>query len=658
MRKIFLILCLILQISQGLTQNANLLWPVKGKAAGTDILYRPNDYIFSEHNVGGLYIKTSEGATIIAACNGTIINFSYSYRSKINESMSLRLIKGSDLEIRENFAKDLLTDNNIEVDPKYISVTIGILTDKNEKYYIGGIRPIREFKTGYSIKKGDIIGTAGYTYKNIKQSCISLSRSVNGMRADPMSPFGLISSFVKPTKSNFKKALPVEKLKEDFMIFRESLEEGHVGLYDYISKPELDSIFNETLNSINGSMNSEAFSKLLIPIINKIRDSHTYMTSTFHIGKKVSYPQIFFGWLGDSLIVTRALTNNEEFIGKRITEINGIKSDSLLKSIKQSLTGTDGFIESLNEFKLLCMGWATYFSIYPSLDRSFNVTFRDGSSHIFYLEEIKKNNRLKISPTWKYVSFQKQNFNCQKINDSVAYLDINTFKLSQKDLDEILIFVKSITDSSYTNLIIDLRNNRGGMGNMVSHLYSIIANKPFKLQLSKKVNNNDTYGFFKYCENYSSNTRRIFKEYKSIEGGNGYFLPFDSIPWNYPNDSIHFEGKIYILTNENSKSASGVLAGLVHKNKRGVIVGRETGSTYHQLNAEKHATLKLKNTGLKIRFPLVKEVFHSLESSDIPWGRGIIPDYPIKLTLKELEGMNDIILDSTLNLIKQAKYIH
>lgn len=639
------------------SQNPQVVWPVKGKVAGEDILYRPNDYILSEHNLNGLYIKTLEGTPILAPCNGTITSFVYSYKSMIHESMSFPFIDGSDIEIRENIVKKMLHDYNMEVDPKYISISIGILTNKNEQYYIDGIRPYREFKTGYAIKKGDIIGTAGYTYKEIEQSCISLSRSINGKSADPMSPFGLKSSFVNPTKFDFKKVLPVEKLKEDFIIFREALEEGHTGLYDYISKPELDHLFDQTLNSINRPMNSEDFKKIFIPIIHSIRDSHTSLLSIFSDNPNVYYPQVFFGWLNDSLIVTRSLPNHEEFIGKRIIEINGIKSDSLLQSVKQLMIGSDGFIESMNEFNLLCMGWASYFLAYPSQDGSFNVTFSDGSSSNFKLEKKIKNKPLKINPKWRYVSFQKQNFNCRKINDTVAYLDINTFQLNQKDLEEIFEYVKTIQDSSYSNLIIDLRNNTGGSADAVAQIFALIANNPFKGRVFSMVNNNDTYRFFKYTENYTPNFRHIFNEYKPNEGKTGFFIPFDSIPWNYPNDSIHFVGKIYVLTNEHSLSASTVFAALVHKYGRGVIVGRETGSTYYQLNAEKFATIILKNTAIRFRFPLVKVVFDSLGNSDIPWGRGVLPNYPIKLTLDELEGINDVFLDSTLSLIKHAKYI-
>jgi len=112
-----------------------------------------------------------------------------------------------------------------------------------------------------------------------------------------------------------------------------------------------------------------------------------------------------------------------------------------------------------------------------------------------------------------------------------------------------------------------------------------------------------------------------------------------------------------VLTNERSTSASTVFAGLVHKHRRGVIVGRETGSAYHQVKALKFANLRLPNSQIDVNVPLVKIVFDTA-TSRIPHWRGVLPDFELPLSLEEMSFENgDMILDYAKELIERGEYL-
>lgn len=81
------------------------------------------------------------------------------------------------------------------------------------------------------------------------------------------------------------------------------------------------------------------------------------------------------------------------------------------------------------------------------------------------------------------------------------------------------------------------------------------------------------------------------------------------------------------------------------------IVGRETGSCYYQMNAEKFANILLLSTGMKLRIPMVKIITRSKPNPLIPFGRGVIPDYEVALTFDELTKPKDVILERTLSII-------
>src|SRR5438128_51900 len=52
------------------------------------------------------------------------------------------------------------------------------------------------------------------------------------------------------------------QLREDFQIARQSLEEGHPGIYRHTKKVELDRIFDEAEKSLNHPMDSYEFYRM------------------------------------------------------------------------------------------------------------------------------------------------------------------------------------------------------------------------------------------------------------------------------------------------------------------------------------------------------------------------------------------------------------
>lgn len=169
------------------------------------------------------------------------------------------------------------------------------------------------------------------------------------------------------------------------------------------------------------------------------------------------------------------------------------------------------------------------------------------------------------------------------------------------------------------------------------------------------VKKNNSYSFFKHTNNFAGIKDAIFSEYVNIDGKDGYYLPKSNFPTIQPNDSIQYDGNIFLLINEESFSASTIFAGLFKKTKRGIIIGRETGSTYHQQNGGKFAEVILAKTRLILRIPLIKGIFNKKTDLSVPWGRGVIPDYTVKPTFEEFVSNEDKIMTLTLNLIENLR---
>lgn len=124
-----------------------------------------------------------------------------------------------------------------------------------------------------------------------------------------------------------------------------------------------------------------------------------------------------------------------------------------------------------------------------------------------------------------------------KITETLGYIKVNRF--AETTYDEFNDALEDLVDQKITSLILDLRNNPGG--------YVFAAEKMVDEFLKR--------GSLILITKNKSGT-----EEKSVAKRRGLFE----------------KGEIYILVNENSASASEIVAGALQDNDRGVIVGRRT----------------------------------------------------------------------------------
>ncbi|MDR3651573.1 MAG: S41 family peptidase [Paludibacter sp.] len=660
--RIFLLFGFLLCLEMTFAQNSSALWPIQDAKQGEVILSKPQEYIGEELNIDNLIIGAKENTNVLCPKDGKIISISYIYHSSLAYCIMVNSFDNveriGEIDMFDKKKRIDITDyinkskKDKPVNAKFISVSITIAIAKGENYIISGLRPTKLYKTGELLKKGDVIGKVGYCYWKIDTPSICFSHSLSSKSVDPMSVFGLKTTFLPPKVSkinylNYKH--PTDSLLKAFQIFRNSLEEGHPGLYDYTSKIKMDSIFENLKRNISEPMTSEEFRNLLLPVMLALRDSHTALRASLYKVNDESEAPFMFGVVDGKLRIVSCINKYNAYLDKEVAKINGEDAGLVIKKVKNTVYGSDGFIESSKE-RALMNGFMKYYrALYQANDGFVLDIMLVTGEHI--VDKFSKTNI--PEPEINYVAKTKKNLVLKKITDKCAYLELGTFDLLQKEEEEIRNFIKDISASNIKNLIIDLRFNRGGSTEVMNNLFAIFANTSFQSSSQSMVNKNDTYNFFKYTSNFT-NSGNIFPEYNSVQGKTGYYLNTEHFEFIKPNDSIHFGGTVYVLTNEYSFSASAVFAGLMVKYNRGIIVGRETGSTYYQLNAEKFANVMLGETGLELYMPLVKDIFSEERIPRIPWGRGVIPDYIIKSTVDDAYQKEDKILNFTLGLIDKS----
>ena len=663
----YALLALLLMIFGGKAfGQENYLWPIPEKQDGEGILYRPQDYIGvadaqtqAELNFDHLVIGAPLGTPVLCPVDGTIRSATLGYRNSWScSSVGFAQQTG-------NYEQDSLIFLDWEMTQEQIhntSLSIGVKTTDGKVVWIEGIRSTRLFKTGEPIHRGDTLGTVGYLYKKIKQPCIGIVISKDSKPVDPMTPFGLKTTFV-PAKVNNKTQLTREEAQADIDGMMAALEDAFPGLYDYTPKEEFDTYIKNRMAAISETISRSDFEVLIFKLLGKIHDSHTAIISEPKVTGASGLPSsVCLGWFNDTLQVWRTVPRYKDYLGKPVVSVNGISADSLKTMVLEYVAFSDGYVKSYGDYVLL-YGMDNYYCDQIAKDANLIVTFADGETRRFEQMTRKDPNR---EPQWMEYQYrhyhvdekgnEEKHFEFENRSDTVAYLALHTFELDDLEMEQINEIFADLIADSISNLILDLRFNYGGPEASVEGIYAHLAQKPFCTSLRKIVNKKGGYQCFGSCP-VDADQEDVYPDYEPLPNGEGFVK--DEPEWKSPDSLVNYKGRLYLLTNETSFSASTCFAGWVKKQNRGVIDGRETGSAYHQMKAENFKQYLLPNSDIAIQIPTIKVVFDTVVNERFPYGRGVLPDYPVNFTPEELSfAHGDSILNYTLQLIRDGKYIY
>lgn len=648
--------CLVFSYVQA--QNT-YLWPIADAKPGTGIISKPQSYIDKELNFSALFIAAPEGTTVVSPVDGTITHVSTHYAT------SLHSIWGGGVKTTFDAAiADIRKDLDKEYDPQYVSGALSIRAMDGKVIHINGLSGKQTFKTGQKITRGTPIGQVAYTYRPLKEPSIQISVDQSGKVSDPMTPFGLKTTYIAPAAIKPIASLTKQQLKKDFLLYIDALKECYPGLYDVITPEDLDKYVEQTKTRIDARAGDWPFvsvSELFMEAVAKIHDSHIYMNYPEWYGKQFKYlnqPQVSLAWLNDTLICRNASAPYKYLLNRPIKAVNGVPAEQLKQRIVGMIGGYDGGVQSMKESTLAWL--PTFFYFAPgttTFDYSMRLEMAD-KKEVITVPAAASNAKLSFPYTMeKYamINYYKARFKTKMLNDSTAYIGITSFGLNQVQVEEIAHFIDSI--AKVPNLIIDVRNNGGGDAEVLGKLYSYIAGEPMVLHNYSKVNKQGGYQSFAYSLNRLVEDS-LFADYKPEAGKEGFYSRSETGNEVRADSKINYKGKVYVLTNANSASAAALFPALLVRNHRGVVVGRETRTAYHFMNALKFASILLPHSTLTINIPLVYCCFDTVENKRAPYGRGVLPDYEVPITLNELSFKNgDAILNYTLQLIKEGKYL-
>ncbi len=578
---------LLLLLAIGLTAQAQTwLWPIDGHKANDNVLYVPQQHINGELNLDELFIGGEEDAQILSPENATVSSFSLTYLQSLSYLTTFSI--DGKFSIEDNLKNVKAELDTKRFDPDYLTGSISLRLDDGRKIHLTGFIPERYFKTGEQIQRGQTLGTLHRSYCKIRKPSIMVSVSTRDNKpSDPMTSFGLHTTFIQPKEEIVKETFTADEAKEDFSKIMAVLKEAYPSLYDVVT-PDQFSQFEQEINSeLADGIDRPSLYKIMRRLEGFVHDSHISLYPDRHAKNNGYMPQIFFGWYGDSCVVTMTRKEYSEYVGRRIARISGIAADSIRNYHLPLIGNYDAAVESVKEEVL---AYQCNYNSNGYWDHT--IEFADGEKRSF--KGSPSTGRLSGFSEHTYLGYLMQNMQQTRrmLNDSTAYLGLNTFVLNETATDEIVNYIDSISKASVPNLIVDVRNNRGGDVKVLNRILSTLLNEASRNKGAMNwVPKRGNYTSFKDCCLNYTDDMEIFPEYEPMPDGNGYYSIDEDCKQVEPDSTVQYHGKIYVLTNAGSCSAATIFPAEILRNRRGVVVGRETATAYHYMTALKFADI-------------------------------------------------------------------
>lgn len=434
---------------------------------------------------------------------------------------------------------------------------------------------------------------------------------------------------------------PREALQEDYSLLRNILEKKHPSLYWYTPKDSMDWYFENYYRSIPDSMTEQQFAwQILAPLVDKIHCGHTSVGSSKSYQRWArdrrlpSFPLYFKVW-NDTMSVLSSLNKNDSIFkrGVLVTSVNGVRNKEQIARMFNYLP-EDGYANNVNYIRL--SGNFPYYhrNIY-GLSRKYKVAYIDSTGTEKTVEvplfTPRKDSTKRDSVTRKAAAKRlpgpkvkaRSRYRSLQVDSlgASATLTLNTFSTGGLRPFFRRSF-KKLRQQNIQNLVIDIRSNGGGKVWASTLLTKYISRSPFKVADSAFAVARGLGGYSRYVKwRWFNNIEMFFISRKKGDGL--YHINVMERKVYQPKKKNHYDGKVYVLTNGPTFSASALFCNAVKGQEGILLVGEETGGGWHGNSGIMIPDIKLPNTKNTVRLPLYRIV----QFKHVPkTGSGIPPD--------------------------------
>ena len=440
------------------------------------------------------------------------------------------------------------------------------------------------------------------------------------------------------SSSTFAQSISKQDALEDFNYLNKAIVNGHPVNYNPIHPINIGNVILELKDRQTDSLTVVEYSTLLGKALRTVGDIHTSVARNPLISKSETYSPVKLTILNEKLYIVAAA--NEVNVGKEVLAINGVNAGELIGTFSNCRAADGGSVQFSQEY--FSRFSETYVARYFKYPAAYTVETE--------LNTITLNASKDAISNQKSVGVSNPTFS-SKENQYTAKDPIGILKMSsfyKNDLQFLERVFQDIRANKINYLVLDLRGNLGGdrktTVNLASRLldttfgYSILQPKlkPFKY-LTSKGKLLYTLSKLKY------NIGNFYLGHKTPLGR--------KFNYTYKQNKAIYDGKLFVITDGFTASASTMLTSWLKKYTTATFVGSQAGGGYNGNGGGSFPLIQLPKSKIEIRFPVYRLVLdENSTKSD-----GIIPEIQPTKTIDDLLNQRDVDMDTIFRRINQTQ---
>ena len=462
----------------------------------------------------------------------------------------------------------------------------------------------------------------------------------------------------RPAQAAFdpQRAVPAEALREDLEVLWAVLEEGHGGLDRYTPAAELRKGFDDVAKRLTSPLTELELYRRLLPLVAAVKDGHTRLllseAAEAHLDSRpVLLP---FGlrfldgraYVFNDLSAAAAVGAGAELLavdGAPAAEVLGellplVPSDAGIRTRKLRLFESPAVFGRLHALRL-------------GLPESFRVRYRprgsDGAREATVAGIRAADIGRVMGERYPEAAARRPLYELA-FRGEIGVLTVRAFAddpgPGRPRFPEFVAGAfRALEEKKANGLVIDLRGNGGGVDEYAKLLYAHCAERPFLYYWALETKK-DRYDLFRRTDETREGAEELARQVRRNARGR-----FDVV--GHPNSGLQqgreprFAGRVAILIDGGSSSATGEVTSAFHYYRRAVFFGEECGAGYYGNTSGFTVTAALPNTGIRIRVPLV---LYAMAVDGYPKDRGLVPDVPVSPTIEDLLAGRDPALERAL----------
>ncbi|GEM_PF-339719 len=464
-----------------------------------------------------------------------------------------------------------------------------------------------------------------------------------------------------------------QEIIEDVAVLKKIVQYIHPAIYTFRDSISLQVDFQALEKKMLASPDLVSCYKAISQCVAQIKCSHTFTNpwnQNLRIKKAIFYQPdkvpFTFQRIGKRLFIDKNVSENKMLKkGLEIKRINGVLVDTILTRLTSYVT-SDGnnYEKRLDRLSLTGNEKYSFFDIFYALEfgsaTSFELELFDLETNQVLTTEVKPititDRKRKLSRLYENIEVSlRDGWKFEVLNENTATLSIKSFAVQRNEFDWKQFIddaLSEINQRSIKNLIIDLRDNEGGQGEVGEYIVQYVIQRPFE---APAMIGSSRYMIIpedikQYIGTWAKFPYDLTKAIDHSENGRHYFKDKYVVKQKtYKPKRNGFKGNVYLMINSTNSSATHILASYAKRIPEITLVGQATGGNQMGTNGAFMFFLNLPNTGIVVDIPIMNMVIDPQGGMIIDGG--VQPDITVEKTAEDMLSGFDREINTVLEMI-------